>query len=68
MTLANTYIRGTLVYMSPELRLIHSRNKGMGEFNPELSDVFSLGLTFLRLVLNLEIDQIDGMNELKTGE
>ena len=28
-------------------------NSGMGEFKPELADVFSLGITFLRLTLNL---------------
>ena len=39
----------------------------MGEFSPELSDIFSLGLTFLQLVLNLSVDEINGMNNIKTG-
>ena len=38
--------------MSPELLLIYSRS-GFGEFNPEKSDIFSLGLTLLRLWLLL---------------
>ena len=38
--------------MSPELILIFNRS-GFGEFNPEKSDIFSLGLRFLRLVLLL---------------
>ena len=41
--------------MSPELLNIHTGSKkGFGEFNPEKSDIFSSGLTFLRLVLFLE--------------
>ena len=36
--------------MSPELLLIYS-GSGFGEFNPEKSDIFSTGLTFLRLSL-----------------
>ena len=39
----------------------------MGEFNPELADIFSLGITFLRFVLDLNEDQITGMNSIKTG-
>ena len=38
--------------MSPELVLIFN-NSGFGEFNPEKSDIFSLGLSFLRFVLLL---------------
>ena len=34
--------------MSPELKLIFSKS-GFGEFNPEKSDIFSAGLTILRL-------------------
>ena len=34
--------------MSPELLLIYSRS-GFGEFNPEKSDIFSSGITFIRL-------------------
>ncbi len=38
--------------MSPELLLIYCRS-GFGEFNPDKSDIFSTGLTFLRLWLLL---------------
>jgi len=38
--------------MSPELLEIFNKS-GIGEFNPEKSDIFSMGLSFLRLVLNL---------------
>ena len=38
--------------MSPELLFIYNQS-GFGEFNPEKSDIFSTGLTFLRLVLSL---------------
>ena len=38
--------------MSPELLLIYSKS-GFGKFNPEKSDIFSLGLTLLRLWLLL---------------
>ena len=38
--------------MSPELIQI-SNGIGIGEFNPELSDIFSLGMSFLRIILNL---------------
>ena len=36
--------------MSPELKAINDGNMKIGEFNPELSDVFSLGLTLLRFI------------------
>ena len=36
--------------MSPELLLIYIET-GLGLFNPEKSDIFSTGLTFLRLSL-----------------
>ena len=29
-------------------------NEGVGEFIPELADIFSLGLTFLRVILELK--------------
>ena len=45
-----TSARGTLCYMSPELLKISS-GLGIGEFNPELSDIFSLGISFLRIIL-----------------
>ena len=44
--------------MSPELILIFSKS-GFGEFNPDKSDIFSTGLTFLRLWLLLKENQID---------
>ena len=36
----------------------------MGEFKPELADVFSLGITFLRFILKLHEDNIQGMNNI----
>ena len=36
--------------MSPELLKISS-GLGIGEFNSELSDIFSLGISFLRITL-----------------
>ena len=39
--------------MSPELKSINDGNLNIGEFNPELADVFSLGLTLLRFILLL---------------
>ena len=43
--------------MSPELLWIHSHS-GIGKFNPEKSDIFSTGLTFLRLSLLLKENEI----------
>ena len=43
--------------MSPEMLRI-SNGIGTGEFNPELSDIFSLGISFLRVSLNLEETKI----------
>ena len=40
----------------------------MGEFNPELADIFSLGITFLRFELDLQENEIKGMNSVKTGQ
>ena len=42
--------------MSPELINIMTglNNKSIGEFNPEKCDIFSLGITFLRLINNLK--------------
>ena len=53
--------------MSPELLLIHSHS-GVGEFNPEKSDIFSTGLTFLRLALLLNEKEIAQMNNIEKGE
>ena len=39
----------------------------MGEFKPELADIFSLGITFLRFILKLNEDEIIGMNDIKNG-
>ena len=39
----------------------------MGEFNPELADIFSLGITFLRFYLELSETEIQGMNSIKIG-
>ena len=41
--------------MSPELIEIYSKS-GFGLFNLEKNDIFSLGLTFLRLILLLKED------------
>ena len=55
--------------MSQELKQISDGNtNGMGEFNPELADIFSLGITFLRFELDLTETEIQGMNSIKTGE
>ena len=39
--------------MSPELIEIKSSNDNIGRFDAEKCDIFSLGLSFLRLILNL---------------
>ena len=49
-TVTNTSARGTTYYMSPELLEI-SNGLGTGEFSPELSDIFSLGISFIRISL-----------------
>ena len=43
--------------MSPELLLIYSES-GIGQFNPEKSDIFSTGITFLKLSLLLSENEI----------
>ena len=53
--------------MSPELLLIW-RDEGYGEFDPVKSDIFSLGLSILRLTLRWEEKKISGMNEINKGE
>ena len=53
--------------MSPELLLIYSRS-GIGEFNLEKSDIFSTGLTFLRLWLSLIENKIVELNNFVKGE
>ena len=52
--------------MSPELLQIYSKS-GFGEFNPEKSDIFSTAITFLRLVLLLNENQITNLNDLDKG-
>ena len=45
--------------MCPELKQIFDGNtSGMGEFYPELADIFSLGITFLRFVLDISESEI----------
>ena len=39
---------------SPEMLLIQINQIRIGEFNPEKSDIFSLGITFLRIILLLK--------------
>ena len=39
--------------MSPELIEILNRNN-IGNYDAEKCDIFSLGITFLRLIINLE--------------
>ena len=51
--MTNTSAKGTPIYMSPELLKIKN-GLGSGKFNPELSDIFSLGITFLRIGLILK--------------
>ena len=53
--------------MSPELLLIFTKS-GFGKFNPEKSDIFSSGLTFLRLSLILKENLISEMNNIEKGE
>ena len=43
--------------MAPELIEIKD-GFGKGEFNPELADVFSLGVTFLRIILKFNFVSI----------
>ena len=49
----NTSAKGTFFYMSPELVKL-SNGIEIGIFDSEKCDIFSLGLTFLRLLLNLK--------------
>ena len=39
--------------MSPELLYIHLYDDNVGIYNKEKSDIFSLGITFLRFTLSL---------------
>ena len=49
--------------MSPELLQLYSKS-GFGEFNPEKSDIFSTGITFIRLAILLYENQIANLNDL----
>ena len=44
---------GTAKYMSPEVLYILLFGNKSGSFNKEKADIFSIGLTFLRLTLSL---------------
>jgi len=50
--------------MAPELVLIKN-GIGTGIFDPEKCDVFSLGMSFLRIALRLEESKISGLNTEK---
>ncbi len=43
--------------MSPEMLKIYL-GLGFGNFEPEKNDIFSLALTYLRLILNLNENEI----------
>ena len=41
--------------MSPEMFLIHTEGENsIGEFRTDKSDIFSLGITLLRVILSLD--------------
>ena len=46
--------------MSPELKI---RVGGFLNFDPEKSDIFSLGITFLRSILLLDKSDLHGLND-----
>ena len=50
------------------LMLIYITNDSFGEFIPEKSDIFSLGLIFLLIILILKEKEIIGMNNIKNCE
>ena len=49
---------GTDIYMSPELKQILNYQATEIIFNAEKSDIFSLGLTYLRMILLLQQEEI----------
>ena len=53
--------------MSPEMLQIYNKS-GTGDFNPEKCDVFSTGLTYLRLALELSEIDIAEMNNIDKGQ
>ena len=48
--------------MSPELKLIYNNKVEEINFNPEKSDLFSLGITFLQTIALLTEEFINGLN------
>ena len=48
--------------MSPEMLLIHTENN-IYKFNPEKSDLFSLGITFIKTILLLNRNYISELND-----
>ena len=52
--------------MSPEFILIYNNQvEGEINFNPEKSDIFSLGITYLRVIYPINEIIIKGLNEIK---
>ena len=49
--------------MSPELKKIYNGLAKDIDFNPEKSDMFSLGITFLRSILLLDENSLYGLND-----
>ena len=49
--------------MSPELLYLYMYKDRKGSFNKEKADIFSIGLTFLRLTLLLYESEIEGLND-----
>ena len=52
--------------MSPEFILIYNNQvEGEINFNPEKCDIFSLGITYLRVIYPINEIIIKGLNEIK---
>ena len=49
--------------MSPELLHMHMFKDKKGSFNKEKADIFSIGITFLRLSLLVYEGEIEGLND-----
>ena len=49
--------------MSPEMKRINNANEIDISFNPEKSDIFSLGITMLEYILLLEKNDLNGLND-----
>ncbi|OMJ69259.1 hypothetical protein SteCoe_33060 [Stentor coeruleus] len=58
-------IKGTKNYIAPELLELIGKNIDSAIFNPEKSDVFSLGLVFLEF---FKIKKLRGLNTVKKNE